>query len=160
MNIKVRDRIMMTLETAGYAPNSDPSNITGMSRAVIEEAAFPGLGESDDGDVLLLTLHRANRLLDRRKDMIFAQHLNITTRGEAERALVAYGQSYMMKLPLSLDAIQELSQGLVDVLRRFKVPASEALTNLSKGQFELTMLDENLEDDDIDWESNRILPDL
>lgn len=156
---KLRDRIMSNLETAGvhkpvFAQVSAPF-------MHIEEASFPSLGESPATDNLLLALHRADRILDMRRDKIFAEHLNITSRGEAERAVLAYGQSYMMKLRLSLSAIQDLVKELTDTCNRFKVPPSDAWINMSKGIFELAMTDDNAEEDeDDDLESNRLLPNL
>ena len=160
--MKIRDRNMTSMETSGFSqPKLTLGHALGHSSAVSEVAAFPALGESEESDLLLLTLHRANSILDRNKDSVFAEHLAISSRGEAERAVLYYGQSYMMKLRLSLESIQELVHQLIIVCKRYKVPPSEAWMDMSKGKFDLDMTDENIEGDvDVPDESNRILPEI
>lgn len=84
---------------------------------------------------------RANELLDRKRLDVFSDVLNLTTRGQMERAIAAYSKDYLMGLGLSLEATSDLAEQLIILAVRWKcaipedwktVAGSKDLLNLAK----------------------------
>lgn len=127
----------------------------------IERASVPSIGDSSEGDMLLLELFRANKLLDMRKDRLFMAHLNISSRATAERAILAYSEAYLLTLPMSLDSVQQLVKEMIDRVRSFKAVPPDHWLRISRGTFNFVVIDGDLDDeDDQDTDSNRLGADL
>lgn len=77
-------------------------------------------------------IERANYFMDKNKAKIFNDVLNISTRGEAERALKAYTKSYLLNLGLSLDSTAELGRSLVQLSKQWKIEPSQDWIDVSK----------------------------
>jgi len=68
---------------------------------------------------------RANEILDRKKLDVYSDVLNIATRGQMERATLAYDKEYLMGLGLSLEATAELAEQLIIAAVRWKCSIPE-----------------------------------
>lgn len=65
---------------------------------------------------------RANEIMDREKTSIFLDVLNLNTRGEVERAMLAYNTAYLFSLNLSMESTAELAQNLITYAKKYKLP--------------------------------------
>lgn len=65
---------------------------------------------------------RANEIMDREKTSIFLDVLNLNTRGEVERAMLAYNTAYLFSLNLSMETTAELAQNLITYAKKYKLP--------------------------------------
>lgn len=66
-------------------------------------------------------INRANTIIDKNKNRIFNDVLNLSTRGEVERAIRAYTKSYLLGLPISVEATSELAQSLMQICKQYKI---------------------------------------
>lgn len=66
-------------------------------------------------------LNRANAIIDRNKNKIFIDVLDLNTRGEVERAMRAYTKTYLLGLPISVEATSELAQSLIQICKTYKL---------------------------------------
>lgn len=82
-------------------------------------------------------LRRANRFMDRDANRITGDVLNIQSRGEAERAIVAYDIAYLMQLGLSLEATSELAKSLIALVIPYKVVPPDAWRAVANYNVEL-----------------------
>lgn len=99
------------------------SNLAAQMRQKLETASIEEYLEVNDDPVtsrLLFETTRANAILDKHKDKVFMQHLNITSRTSAEKASIAYDVPYFLSLPLSLESVGELVQALKEACISFK----------------------------------------
>ena len=86
---------------------------------------------------LSAALARANTMLDARKQDVFADVLNLTTKGRVERAVTSYDKAYLLGLRLSLESIAELASELILRAKRFGVDAPDAWLDISKMRIEI-----------------------
>ncbi len=104
--------------------------VNGAELAADEQFLGEDHHELDDKDLLVqyyeLSMQRANAILDRNKDRYFNEVLNLTNRGDMERALRTYDRSYLLSLPLSLESIGELAKSLIQMSYRYKTQPSSA----------------------------------
>lgn len=125
------------------------------------ETANAVMGDDPAIDNVLMALYRANKILDRKKDDIIFEHITITNKAIATRAASAYDEAYLLRLPLSLDAVQELVQGLISGVAKFKISPPASWLRISKGEFNLAVADSDLEDDaNYEPESDRVGADI
>lgn len=80
---------------------------------------------------------RANLFLDRHKDRVFNDVLNLSTRGQVERAIESYDTIYLLSLGLSLDSTSELAQRLIRIAKQYPVNIPESWLKLSGMDFNL-----------------------
>lgn len=126
-----------------------------------KETAALEMGDDPTTDNVLMELYRANKILDKKKQDIFFNHLTIGTKGIATRAISAYDEEYLLQLPISLESIQELAQQLISAVEKFKLSPSPAWTRLASGIFKLEVQDADLEDDpDLEVDSERVGADI
>lgn len=74
-------------------------------------------------------IQRQDKILDRKKLSVFSDVLNLTTRGQVERALTSFNYSYLLGLNLSLEATSELAENLIQLANKYKLPIPEAWSN-------------------------------
>lgn len=82
-------------------------------------------------------LDRANKILDRDKVNIFIDVLNLRTRGEVERAMLAYDMDYLLSLNLSVEATAELTQNLIQIAKRFNLPVPSVWKEVAKSNSDI-----------------------
>lgn len=77
-------------------------------------------------------LNRANDLLDRNKNKIFIDVLDLNTRGEMERAMRAYSKAYLLALPISVEATSELAKELIQMCKPYKLDPPKDWIDVAK----------------------------
>lgn len=77
-------------------------------------------------------LNRANNILDKNNNRIFNDVLNLSTRGDIERAMRAYTKSYLLGLPISVEATSELAKSLIQLCKTFKVEPPRDWVDVAK----------------------------
>lgn len=97
---------------------------------------------------LSAALTRANKVLDKNKETVFAQVLDLNSRARVERAVGAYDKPYLLSLGLSLEATSELARNLIDTAERFKVSPPRAWK-------EVAMLNIDLKGEDLPMVSRK-----
>lgn len=126
-----------------------------------KETANVTMGDDPAIDNVLMELYRANKLLDKKKDTIIFEHITITNKAIATRAAMSYDEEYLLRLPISLGALQELVSGLITGIAKFKISPPESWLRISKGTFNLAVADADLEDDvNYEPDSDRVGADL
>lgn len=129
--------------------------------AMNKETAAVQMGDDEAADNILMELYRANKILDKKKNDIFFDHITIGTKGAATRAISAYDEDYLLRLPLSLASLQELAQQLISAVGKFRLTPSPSWVRIASGTFHLEVQDSDLEDDpDAAIESERVGADI
>jgi len=77
-------------------------------------------------------LNRANDIVDRNKNKIFRDVLDLNTRGEMERAMRAYTKSYLLCLPISIEATSELAKELIQMCKVYKIDPPKDWEDVAK----------------------------
>lgn len=75
---------------------------------------------------------RADKIMDRKKEKVYNDTLALNTRGEMERAMTAYTVDYLLGLDLSLEATSELALQLIELIKRYNLPAPQAWIDVAK----------------------------
>jgi hypothetical protein len=137
------------------------TKIIQLATAMNKETAAVQMGDDEAADNILMELYRANKILDKRKQDIFFDHLSMGSKGSATRAISAYDEDYLLRLPLSLASIQELAQQLISAVTKFRLTPSPSWTRIAGGTFHLEVQDADLEDDpDAGPDSERVGADI
>tara|TARA_B100001750_G_C15155757_1_gene421851 strand:+ start:44 stop:457 length:414 start_codon:yes stop_codon:yes gene_type:complete len=100
--------------------------------AAEEEAKFEPTVDEQMVAYLQAQIKRADAFLDKRKDKVFEDTLSIRTRGEVERAIIAYDADYLLGLGLSVEATSELAQSLIQIAKKHKVVIPKDWNDIAK----------------------------
>ncbi len=87
---------------------------------------------------LYAELTRANKLLDVNKTRIFADALNLTTKGRIEKAAAVYDKQYFLTLGLSLASTAELADELISLAKDNGVQIPKVWNDISGLNIELS----------------------
>lgn len=97
-------------------------------------------------DSLSLELTRANLILDKNKDKVFADILNIRNITDATSMSEDIGADFILDLGLSLAATSELASAMIVAVRGFKVEPPDDWVALAKGVYNFGKNDAEFEE--------------
>lgn len=138
---KLFETIRKLAESASKIPIPSPVEIAADDDIILDEDVFVSDSYQNLFDYYEAVIIRQNEFLDRKKMDVFSDVLNLTTRGQMERATTAYSKDYLMSLGLSLEATSDLAQQLIILAVRWKcaipedwrtVAGSRDLLNMAK----------------------------
>ena len=96
-----------------------------------EEAVEPTVNEQMMA-YQMAQLLRANTFLDKKKDAVFSDVLDLRTRGMVERAINSYDIDFLLGLGLSIETTAELAKSLIVIAKRHKVTIPNDWINVAK----------------------------
>lgn len=130
---------------------------------LIESAAL-SIDDGDSGDTSSLTnkmlaeLIRANNILDKNKDSLLFDLLNLSKKEDIMRAAQSYDYSFLIDQHLSLGSLQDLCRELIVLAKKYGVTPPQVWTDFMLGNTQLPITEET-EDDQVIEERYRS-PDL
>lgn len=111
-------------------------DLASQMKQVLETASVEDYLNANDDPIasrLVFEVARANAILDKNKQKVFMQHITISSRTDAEKAVLAYNNPYFLSLPISLESLAELVQTIKDACATYKVKAPRSWDDVIYG---------------------------